>query len=237
MNNGWVKLHRKVLENPVVCKDSDYFYVWCYLLLQATHKEYDIVWSGERKTLTPGQFVTSRKKISRETNISESKVERIIKALKNEQQIEQQTNFHSRVITILSWNEYQQSEQQNEQQVNSKRTASEQQVNTNKNVKNIKNIKNNNKYLHEFEEFYECYPNPKDKKRTYTNWQKVIKDYSHDEIMIAMENYKRETADRDRNYIKTSANFLGRDKPYIDYLSENYISNIPKSPADLLEEV
>ena len=30
---GWIKLHRKMLDNPIVCKDSDYLAVWIYLLL------------------------------------------------------------------------------------------------------------------------------------------------------------------------------------------------------------
>lgn len=61
------------------------------------------------------------------------------------QQIEQQTSTKNRLITIINWNEYQQSEQQIEQQVNSNRTTSEQQVNTNKNDNNVimKEINNN----------------------------------------------------------------------------------------------
>ena len=43
---------------------------------------------------------------------------------------------------MLSWSDYQSDEQQNEQQVNNKRTTTEQQVNTNKNVKNVKEQKN-----------------------------------------------------------------------------------------------
>ena len=139
---GWIKLHRKILDNPVVCKDADHFSVWCYLLLEATHKPYDIIWSGERITLAPGQLIVSRKSISKNLKVSESKVERILKLLKSEQQIEQRTNFQSRLITILSWSKYQESEQRSEQRVNSDRTASEQRVNTNKNIKNIKNDKN-----------------------------------------------------------------------------------------------
>jgi hypothetical protein len=66
--------------------------------------------------------------------------------LEIEQLIEQQTNNRQRLITIVSWGLYQQSEQQSEQQPNNKRTTSEQQANTNnnnKNIKNTKNIKNN----------------------------------------------------------------------------------------------
>lgn len=131
---GWVSLHRKILENPIVCKDSDYFSVWCYLLLNATHDSYDVEFKGKRITLEPGQLLTGRKSISSKFNINESKVQRILKKLEIEHQIEQQTGNKNRLITVLNWSLYQGSEQHIEQQVNNKRTTSEQQVNTNNNV-------------------------------------------------------------------------------------------------------
>lgn len=139
--NGWVRFYRKMLDNPIICKDSDHFYLWAYLLLNATHKEIPVLFNGKKTMLQPGQLITGRKVISENTGISESKVQRILKLFKSEQQIEQLTNRHNRLITILAWNEYQQSEQQNEQVVNNQRTTSEQPVNTNKNVKNEKKVR------------------------------------------------------------------------------------------------
>lgn len=137
--DGWIKLHRKTLDNPIVCKDADHAAVWMYLLLNATHKEYPALFSGNKITLKPGQLITGRKVISDKFNISESKVQRILKSFEIEQQIEQQNGNKSRLISILSWHEYQSDEHQDEQQLNNKRTTTEQQVNTNKNVKNVKN--------------------------------------------------------------------------------------------------
>lgn len=139
---GWIKLHRKTLDNPIITKDSDYLAVWIYLLLNTTHKEYDVLFKGERVTLKRGQLLTGRKSISEKLKIDENKVQRILKSLENEHQIEQQKSNKNRLITIVSWDKYQQDEQQNEQQLNNKRTTTEQQVNTNKNVKNIKNDNN-----------------------------------------------------------------------------------------------
>ena len=139
---GWIKLHRKTLDNPIITKDSDYLAVWIYLLLNTTHKEYDVVFKGKRITLQKGQLLTGRKSISEKLKIDENKVQRILKKLENEHQIEQQSSNKNRLITIVSWDKYQQDEQQIEQQLNNKRTTTEQQVNTNKNVKNIKNDKN-----------------------------------------------------------------------------------------------
>ena len=61
-NDGWIKLNRKILDNPIVNKDSDYFAVWCLLLLLATHKEIDKVFKGKKITLQP-RSINYRKKM------------------------------------------------------------------------------------------------------------------------------------------------------------------------------
>lgn len=138
---GYIKLYRRMLDNPLLWKDSEYMSVWMYLLLNATHADMAAMFMGNRITLNPGQLLTGRKAISGKTHIDESKVQRILKKLETEQQIEQQTCNQNRLITILNWSVYQSGEQQIKQQVNNDCTTSEQQVNTNKNVKNVKNVK------------------------------------------------------------------------------------------------
>lgn len=142
---GWISTYRKILENPIVCKDSDYFAVWMYLLLNATHKESPAIFNKNKIILKKGQLITGRKVIAEKFNISESKVQRILKIFEIEQQIKQQTCSQNRLISIINWNEYQQNEQQIEQQVNNERTTNEQQMNTNNNDNNIFNLFNNNK--------------------------------------------------------------------------------------------
>lgn len=124
-NNGWIKLNRKILNNPIVTKDADYFSVWCLLLLLATHQEVQKVFKGKKITLQVGQLITGRKYISDLFEISESKVQRILKEFENEHQIEQQTSTQNRLITIINWSEYQNNEQQIEQRVNNEWTTSE----------------------------------------------------------------------------------------------------------------
>lgn len=143
-NNGWIKLHRKILDNPKF-GDKDYFTIWVKLLLYATHKDRKAIFGGKEITLVPGQLITGRTHLGVNSKISDSKVQRILKWLENAQQIEQQTTNQNRLITILNWSQYQDYEQQAEQQVNNERTTSEQRVNTYKNDKNIKNDKNDKK--------------------------------------------------------------------------------------------
>ena len=138
---GFIKLHRRLLDNPIVCKDADHLAVWVWLLLKAAWQESDVTFDGEKITLQPGQLPPiSRRTIASELLINESKVQRILKSFENEHQIEQQMGRHSRLISICSWDKYQLGEHLNEQQVNTKRTTSEHL--SEHNIKNIKNIRN-----------------------------------------------------------------------------------------------
>lgn len=130
MNNGWVKLHRKMLDNPVVMKDADHLTVWVYLLLVATHKDLPTMYGGKKIILHPGQLVTGRKKISKATGVNESKVKRILNLFESDQQIDQRKERYGTLISINAWNEYQLCDQQNDQQVTNEWPTSDQRVTT-----------------------------------------------------------------------------------------------------------
>lgn len=139
---GWIKLHRKLLKNPVVMKDADHFSVWVYLLLNATRVVHSSIFDGKNIELKPGQLIIGRRRISADMKIHESKVQRILKCFESEHLFKQQTCSKSRLISILKWKDYQISEQDIEQQVNNKRTTSEQQANTIQEVQEVKKEKN-----------------------------------------------------------------------------------------------
>ena len=139
---GWIKVHRKLLDNPIIIKDSDYLSVWIYILLNATHKEYDTLFKGERITLQKGQLLTGILSISQKLKINKDKVQRILKSFENDKQITQQTSNRNRLISIVRWNEYQDFDKQDDKQMINKCETDDKQVITNKNVKNIKNGKN-----------------------------------------------------------------------------------------------
>jgi len=128
--SGWIKLHRKFCEKAFYSKDSEKVHLWVHLLMSANHAGKEELLGGKPFFCVSGQFTTGRKQLSSETGISESKIERILTYFeKIEQQIEQQKTSTNRLISILNWGQYQQSEQQIEQRVNNDRTTSEQQVN------------------------------------------------------------------------------------------------------------
>jgi hypothetical protein len=216
IEQGWIKLHRKMLDNPVVWKDSDHLAVWIYLLLNATHKDMDVLFKNKRITLKPGQLITGRKSIAKKLDISESKVHRVLKMLEIEQQIEQQTSNKNRLIAIVGWNEYQSCEQQIEQQVNNNRTTSEQQVNTNKNVKNIKN----NTLVDFFDQIWKLYPKKEGKGQVSLTQKKKLYNIGLEEMTRAIERYKKAKEGTDRKYLQNGSTFF--NSGYVDYLDANY---------------
>lgn len=90
--------------------------------------------------------------------------------------------------------------------------------------KHKENIKT---YTLDFEKFYALYPRAEEKRRTFTNWKTQLKHYSVEQLMAACENYKKAKRDTEKKYLKTSANFLGRERPFEDYI--DYKSEQPKS--------
>lgn len=238
---GWVKVYRKLLDDPIVCKDSDYLAVWIYILLEATHKNIDALFQKERITLNPGQLITGRKSISKKLHISESKVQRILKTFEIEQQIEQQTSTQNRLITILKWESYQQSEQQTEQQVNNERTTSEQRVNTNKNVKNEKNeknerIKDSNNIMSEDNHLAMI---KYDVDHQYYQIAKYLKDkilLINDKSKVPTDNPKsmEKWADDVRKIIELDKRTTGEFKEIIDFtFKSDFWATVIQSPAGL----
>lgn len=140
MAAGWIKLHRKLINNPVVMKDTDHLGVWIYLLTHASHAVQISIFDGKKRKIFPGELITGRSKIALALKLSESKVERIISLFKSELMIRQVSSSKSRLISILKWDDYQIIEQESERKVNNNRTASEQQPDTIKELEELKNV-------------------------------------------------------------------------------------------------
>ena len=123
---GWVKIHRKLLENPISSK-PEYFSVWVHLLLMANHKPTSFIWNCKKQELKEGQLLTGLKALSRETGVSQGTLYRILKYLEREGQIKMQTTTKYTVITILNWEKYQENEKQNEMKMKWKCNENEKQ--------------------------------------------------------------------------------------------------------------
>lgn len=121
---GWVKLHRKLLDNPRF-SDGDWLKVWSACLLKATHKPYAVIFGGQKITLQPGQFITSQKTLSTLAKVQGSKVERILRTLKTDNQIDILGSNRNRLITVKNWIQYQGDDKPNEKPVTTHRQTSD----------------------------------------------------------------------------------------------------------------
>ncbi len=146
MNLGWVKLHRKLSDNKLWTSEPfTRGQAWVDMLILANHKEDFFYVRGNRVTVQRGQLGWSQLGLSKRWSWSRGKIKRFLNELETDQQIVQQNNFISSLITIVNYEQYQGDGQQMIQQTDSRRTADGQQTDTNKNVKNVKNEKNDKK--------------------------------------------------------------------------------------------
>lgn len=116
---GWIKLHRKMLEwewydDINVCR------LWTHLLLKANHKPNN--WKGI--AVQAGQCVTGRHSLAKETGLTEQQIRTALNKLKSTGEVTSKIYSKFSVITITSWNEYQQDNQQNNHQSTSNQPAS-----------------------------------------------------------------------------------------------------------------
>ena len=131
MNEGWIRLHRKLLDNPIYSK-LDYLGLWCFLLLLANHKYKEIILDGKKTTIKRGQLLTSISKISDRFGISKSKTTFVLNYFKVERMIERSSTNKYTIITIENYCRY----QDVERAVGNKSETNRKQIGTNNNDNN-----------------------------------------------------------------------------------------------------
>lgn len=139
---GWIKLHRKILDNPIFLK-PDLYQLFSYCILRANHSETKIIWNGQEETLEKGCFITGRKVIAKDTGQNERTTYDRLKLLENLKMITLKSNNKYSVVKVLNYSLYQGEECDIQQPANNQPTTNQQQTNTDKNDKNVKNDKKN----------------------------------------------------------------------------------------------
>ena len=146
MNYGYIALHRKILENPILNRSRIYsnFEAWIWLLLKANHKDNKFMLGSDLVKVKRGQIITSQKKLCRQFRWGNSKLRNFLKVLQKDEMILLNTNTQSTQITICNYETYQENQTANKLQTNLKQTTNKLQTDTNNNDKNDKNEKNDN---------------------------------------------------------------------------------------------
>lgn len=141
-NLGWIKLHRKLLDDPII-DSCELFHLFIYCLLKANHKDNKFFWGGKVLEIKRGQLVTGRKSLAKQLKINENTLYYRLKTLEKLKYINLKSNNEYTILTIVNYDTYQDSDTEVQQASNKVSTSVQQAFNTNKNDKNVKNEKNN----------------------------------------------------------------------------------------------
>lgn len=139
---GWIKLHRKILECEIWISDDDEPFdrrsAWIDLLLLANHRDKQIIFDGKAFVVKRGQYVTSVRKLASRWMWGNQKTLKFLRLLEEIGMIEKDSDSRRTLITIVNYEVYQGCENTDRTQID---TVSERKSTTNKNIKNEKKIK------------------------------------------------------------------------------------------------
>lgn len=152
---GWVKLHRELLDKPIWAKStSQQKTILITLLMMANHKPNEWEWKGEKFEVKEGQFVTSIDSIKQIAgkDISTQNVRSALAKFEKYEFLTNKSTKMGRLITIVNWGLYQCCNEEGNKDTNKEVTKRSQRTNkevtSNKNVrkKECKNDKNKEIY-------------------------------------------------------------------------------------------
>lgn len=248
INAGYIKLYRKLLDNPIM-KKPDLLQLFIYCLLKANHEPERIIFNGQEIVIQRGSFVTGRFALETDLGCKGITLYKRLQKLKNLDFLTLSSNNKFTVVTVVNYELYQSTETESNNKLNNKVTTKEQQSNTNKNDKNDKNDKNNKKniYIVLFDHW-----NSKNiivhKKLTDKIKRKIsgaLDTYTIDDIKRAIDNYNTVLKGEEYfwSYKWTLEDFLqrGLEKFLTDACFENYKAEKKqpqrnKTAAELREE-
>ena len=102
-NDGYVLIHRRMLNNPICCKSAYHIAVWVCLIISVTHEERKTIYG----TIKPGQCFMSLRDIEKQSKVPKSTVDRILKEFEKAGQIGTDRQCKKTLITLNNWYKYQ----------------------------------------------------------------------------------------------------------------------------------
>lgn len=111
MENSWIRLHRKIMDDPLYFAEPfTKMQAWIDLLLLANFADRVTFIRGNRVTIKRGQLAYSREWFSGRWRWSRGRVERFLLMLENDRKIVQQKSRLISIVTIVNYDFYQNSE-------------------------------------------------------------------------------------------------------------------------------
>lgn len=147
---GYIKLHRKILESSVFASQLG-LKIWVWCLLKANFKpKFTSIKIGKGESIVKvdrGSFIFGRFKAEDELNIDGSTIYKWIKRFEDDDMIKIQSNSHYSIISICNYDSYQQFDDDEvaaiQQPCSSQVATIQQPSNTTNNAKKDNNVKKN----------------------------------------------------------------------------------------------
>ena len=172
--NGWIKLHKSIMDNWV-WSDAVALRAWLDLLMSVNYVKKKILFDGELISIEKGQIMTSIRKLADKWDCTPRKAGKLLQCFVDDQMIELKKTKRGTLLTVVNYSIYQDERNTADytasttESITADHTASIQH----KNIKNNKEIKNI--YVDSVEEIFR-YLNDKTGKN-YTGRSKAQRDH------------------------------------------------------------
>lgn len=106
MLQGWIKLHRKLLDHWSA-SEPEMLATWVRLLLEANHQDAKKMFNGSLVEIKRGQLIFGYNAFSTKSGVTKKKLERYMKLFEAEGMLERQRGSKYSLITIACYDSYQ----------------------------------------------------------------------------------------------------------------------------------
>lgn len=221
MSNGYIKLHRKLLESEVF-QHAEILRLFIYLLLRTSFKKQSFsIPVGKGSTIVSikaGQTLYGRKKVATELSVPESSVRNWMEKLEKYEMISINSFTNYSIVTVNNWSTY----QNNEFVKDSNRTTEGLPLDT------YNKDKKEEEYDESFLEFWNAYPKKANQHGAYKEWLTLnVSDELLRQILSGIERAKLSDQWKNPKYIPNPANWL-KDQRWEDQID----SVNSKEPAE-----
>ncbi|PQD39836.1 hypothetical protein [Enterococcus durans] len=145
-DKGWIALHRNIRDHWVYQEKRVFskYEAWLDLLMDANHQNNKFLFDGQLIEVNRGEFITSVRQLCERWGWSNTKVNRFLKMLEDDQMLIRKSDSKKTVITIVNYDFYQRYESKETTQKRQQNDAEASQKHTNNNDKTMNNNVNNN---------------------------------------------------------------------------------------------
>lgn len=203
--NGWIKLHRQLLEWEWY-QDNNTFRVFLHLLLTARYEDGHSL----GVPVSRGQVITGRRKLSAELGLSEKEIRTALDKLERTGEIIKKTANKYSIITVCNYSEYQ-SEEMDDGPAKGQQRASKGPLNKKERNKETSLEPESDP---RFMEFWSRYPRKVNRPAAYKAWRKKgCGNGLFKEVMAGLEKYiDGPWIDRDQQFIPHAASWLNGER-------------------------